>query len=203
MNVKKKGALYLVPLLINGCSSSENVRYKDLSYLEKPPVIIIAETAKKAVIKDKETVEKTGLGKVVSLAGPADLPILKIKKIFDRAWDIVEQGLKLAEIEITDKNRDKGVFYLKFDPNQQDSKDLSLLGNIDLFLFKNEYAEATYKLTVEWRDSDTEVNIELLAENADNLLDDNEIEDSIDSGAKLIKVLYKTIRDDLPIVNHL
>lgn len=199
MNVKNKGALYLAPLLIMACSNSENTRYKDLSHLEKPPVIIIAETAKKPVLKDDEAVEKTGFGQVVSLAGSDKLPVLKIKKIFDRSWDIVEQGLKLSEIEITDKNRDQGVFYLKFDPDKQASKDSSLLDNMAFFLFTDEYDEAAYKLTVEWRDTDTEVSVELISENDENSLDDVGIEYTFDSGAKLIKTLYKTIRDDLPI----
>jgi len=202
MYLKKNWGLLLVPLVIGACTGSKSSRYKDTAHLEKPPIIVVAEKPRPPVPEiPEEEDENTGLGQVVSLSGSADLPIIKIKKIFNRSWDIVEQGLNLSEIEITDKNRDEGVFYLKFDPDKQAAKDAGLLDSISFFLFKDEYKEASYKLTVQWRESVTDVSVELIDEGDQSVLDDvdEEFEDSIDSGAKLIKVLYLTIRDDLPI----
>ncbi len=196
--MKKKWVLFFAPLLISACSNTENTRYKDLSHLEKPPEILAPEKVNSAVMQDKKSIAKKGLGQVVTLSGPADQPILKIKKIFDRSWSIVEQALNLAEIEVTDKNRDKGVFYLKFDPDKQLSKDSSLVDSMTFFLFKDEYDEGTYKLSVVWRDSDTEVSAELIDQKNDGLLDD-EFEETLDFGSKLIERLYKTIRDDFPV----
>jgi len=200
MKSKKNWLVFLVPLLITACSDNVNTRYRDTSHLETPPVLIIAEQPKQAK-QAKDVDEKTGLGRVVSLSGPAAQPILKIKKIFDRSWNIVEQGLNLSEIEITDKNRDKGVFYVKFDPDQKSSKDSGVMDSLSFFFFKDEYEEAAYKLTVQWRDSDTEVSVERLDQDEDDLLDDGEddFENPIDPGAMLINALYKTIRDDLPL----
>jgi len=200
MKSKENWLVLLMPLLITACSDSVNTRYKDTSHLEIPPVLVIAEQPKQAT-QAKEVDEKTGLGRVVSLSGPTAQPILKIKKIFDRSWNIVEQGLNLSEIEITDKNRDKGVFYVKFDPDQKSSKDSGVMDNLSFFFFKDEYEEAAYKLTVQWRDSDTEVSVERIEQDEDSLLDDGEddFENPIDSGAMLINALYKTIRDDLPL----
>ncbi len=76
------------------------------------------------------------------------------------------------------------------------------MGSLSFFLFKDEYAEAAYKLTVQWQETETEVKAEFIEQESDDLLDDGEdnFEDSIDdSGAILINKLYKTIRDDLPL----
>lgn len=192
MRDSKAWLLYLIPLLITACSNTEKPRYQDTSHLEKPPIIIIAESPKKTELKKEDLAEKTGLGGVASISNSKTQPVLKIKKIFDRSWDIVEQALSLSEIKITDKNRDKGVFFVNFDPDQKESS---------FFSFDDEYEEAAYKLIVKWRDSDTEVTAELVDQDGDDILDDGEddIDDSTDSGSKLIKALYKTIRDDLPI----
>lgn len=202
MNVKNKGALFIVPLLLSACSSSESSRYKDLSHLEKPPVIIVAETTNKTPGKVDEIVERKGFGEIVSLAGSAGLSQLKIKKIFDRSWNIVEQALNLKEIEITDRNRDEGVFYLKYDPDQGRDKEPGFFGKFSLFKTDN-YDEARYKLTVVWRDTETEVSVDLVGEDGkvitDDLDYDEEFEGRTDSGALLIKDLYKTIRDDLSV----
>jgi len=200
MKLEKNCLVLLIPLLITACSDSVNTRYTDTSHLEMPPVLIIAEQPAQ-VNQDKEVDKNTGLGQVVFLSGPAAQPILKIKKIFDRSWNIVEQALNLSEIEITDKNRDQGVYYVKFDPDQKSSKESGVMDSLSFFLFKDEYEEAAYKLTVQWRDSDTEVSVERIEQDEDSLLDDGEddFENPIDPGAMLINALYKTIRDDLPL----
>ncbi len=200
MKFKKINLVFLIAILVTACSDSSNIRYRDTSSLETPPVMVIKETPK-TIVKQEEEIEKKGLGEVVSISSSVKYPILKIKKNFDRSWDIVEQALNLAEIEITDKDRDKGLYYLKFDPDKIASKDSGVMDSLSFFLFKDEYAEAAYKLTVQWKDTDTEVKAELIEQESDDLLDDGEdnFEDPVDSGTILIKRLYKTIRDDLPL----
>jgi len=200
MHSKKYWLLFLLPVLISACSDVKNTKYKDTSALEAPPVMKIAETPK-VQFEEKEEAENTGLGDIVSISSSAEYPVIKIKKMFERSWSIVEQGLALSEIEITDRNRDKGVFYVKFDPDRLSSKDSGLLDKMTFFLFKDDYEEASYKIAVVWRESNTEVSTELIDEVDNDLLDDGEedFESSIDSGGMLIKALYKTIRDDLPI----
>ncbi len=202
MYSKKYWLAFLLPFLITACSSSHNAKYKDTSTLERPPEMDIIETTKAEVVAiEKE--ELTGLGSIVSISGSDEKLVLKIKKMFSRSWNIVEQALNLAEVEITDKNRDKGVFYVTFDPDQQTEKDSGMIDKMTFFLFKDEYEEAAYKLTVVWHESDTQITAELIDKEVEDLLDDGEddvdAEDSIDSGIMLIQSLYKTIRDDLPL----
>ncbi len=143
----------------------------------------------------------TGLGDVVSLSKEDGQPIILIKKIFDRSWDIVGQSLELSEVEITDKNRAEGIYYVNFDADQQSSKETGLMENVTFFLFKDDYEEAAYKLYVKWHENNTEVRAELVGQVKDDLLDDGEddFEGEVDGGEKLIHLLYKTMRHDLPI----
>lgn len=186
--------------LVVSCGGN-SARYQDRSELEKPPEMKIVEKPKD-VVEEKQQAENMGLGHNVSIAGSGEQPVIKIKKLFERSWEVVEQALKLNSIEITDKNREEGVFYVLFDPDAQESKDGELLDGLSFFLFKDDYEEAAYKLTLVWRDSDTEVSAELVDGEVSDILDDGEDDDisgSTDNGAILIQRLYKTIRDDLPL----
>jgi uncharacterized lipoprotein len=158
----------------------------------------------KAISEEKDEEEneseRKGLANDVILAEEKQKPIIKIKKDFDRSWDIVEQALQLDEIEITDKNRDKGVFYVTFDPDTK--SDSTFVDAMTFFLFKDEYAEASYKLTLTEQKNESVITIEPIEiEENDDLLDDDgdSFEGVIDEGVILINTLYKTIRDDLPL----
>ena len=168
-----------------------------------PPEMEIVET-EPVVVSEYEKLTNTGLGdEYVSYTGPAEKPVMKIKKLFDRSWILVEQALKLSEIEITDKHREQGFFYVNFDPDAQGSKGSDVIDSVSFFFFEDEYEAAAYKLTVKWNETDTEVTAELANQiNTDMLDDDEDMEDfegSVDSGVILLKKLYKTIRDDLPL----
>ena len=159
----------------------------------------IAETAKEVVVEEDKEISNTGLGdEYVSYSDSAEKPMMKIKKLFDRSWILVEQALKLSKIEITDKNRDQGFFYVNFDPDAEESND-----NVTFLFFEDEYDAAAYKLIVEWSETTTEVTAELVNGVNTDSPDDEDREDFegsvVDGGAKLLKKLYKTIRDDLPL----
>lgn len=185
-------------LFLTACADIKTIEYKDTSNLEAPPEMEIAETPKAPVSEEKDKEDK-GLGDVVSLAGTKDKPVIKIKKMFERSWELVEQALKLNEIEVTDKNREKGVFYVLFDPDDQSSEPTK---NTTFSFFGGEYDEGAYQITVVWRESDTEVTAELVADTHDDLLDDaedkEEFEGTVVGGDHLLKTLYKTLRHDLP-----
>jgi len=194
--------LILISSVLISCAEGEKSRFKDTSHLEMPPELDIVET-EPVVVGEYEKLTNTGLGDDVSYTGPDENPVMKIKKLFDRSWVLIEQALKLSEIEITDKHREQGVFYVNFDPDARDSKDTELIDSVSFFFFEDEYDAAAYKLKVEWRETDTEVTVELVDQVNTDLLDDDEDEEdfegSVDSGSKLLKKLYRTIRDDLPL----
>ena len=188
----------LISLLIISCTDFDKTKYKDTSDLETPPDMEIVERPEVKVNEDNE-IDDNSLANIVSYADTEEKPVIKIKKLFSRSWNIVEQALKLNDIKVKDKNRDLGIFYVLFDPDSQNS---GFIDAMTFSLFEDEHEEAAYKLTVRWHDSDTEVRAELYDKGGTELLDDDEdtedFEGSVDEGAKLLELLYKTIREDLP-----
>ncbi len=170
---------------------TEGKKYLDTTELETPPRLAIAEHAP-APGESPETVTKS-LADSVFIDDSEHPTLLKIKKLFDRSWDLVGQALERRKIEITDKNREQGVYYVKYDPSADSGS--RLFGNVKIFIFEQEYAEAGYKLTVAWHETATEVRAEMV--NPDQAAVDEDGEELGDGSEKLIKALYDTIRDDL------
>ncbi len=195
---KNVGILGILGLFLVSCSDSTHTRYKDTSALEAPPRIKIVRKTK-TVKKDEAELNNTGLGKNVVLEALSDIHIIKIKKLFDRSWNIVEQSIKLNEIEITDKNREQGIFYVLYDPESEKQDNSSIFDTLTFSIFENN--PVAFEISVVWQDNNTEVTAkQIIQEN--ELLDDednNEWVGTVDDSAKLIKTLFKTIRDDLPI----
>ena len=187
MTVKTVFFLGLSYILI-ACSDAKP-KYRDTTDLEIPPRLVITErpsgTGKDEVQKD--------LKEYVFLDDVENPPILKIKKLFDRSWNLVGQALDKKKIEITDKNRDQGVYFVKYDPSADLGK---VFGNVKLFFFEEEYGEAEYKLSIAWHETETEVRAVLIAQQ-ETSFDDEDDEELGDASAKLIKTLYDTINDEL------
>ncbi len=198
----------LITLFIVSCSDVQQTKYKDTEHLEVPPEMKITKKSPVVVEEDvkdeadeEESVDK-GLGENILLVGTEKKSVIKIKKKFDRSWELIDQALKLEEIEITDKDRGQGVFYVVYDPDDQHSADSSLIDKMTFFFFKDEYEEASYKLTVLRQDDETEVTAEQIESETNDLLDDgedNDIAGSIDDGSMLLNALYKTLKEDLPV----
>ncbi|MCF6202435.1 MAG: outer membrane protein assembly factor BamC [Methylococcaceae bacterium] len=203
-----KKVYILIVLFTISCSDVQQAKYKDTEYLEVPPEIkmtkktpVVVEDDVKDEIDEDEPADK-GLGKNILLVGTEKKPVIKIKKKFDRSWELVDQALKLEEIEITDKDREQGVFYVSYDPDNQHPADSSLIDKMTFFFFKDEYEEASYKLTVLKQENETEVTVEQIESDTNDLLDDGEDNDMagiIDDGSMLLNTLYKTLREDLPV----
>ncbi len=203
--MNSKYYILLATLIITSCSEPVATKYKDTTELEIPPTIKVVEQAASLPEANNELAETASSSKVL-LAGSEQVPVIKIKKLFDRSWNLVEQALKLNDIEVKDKNRDLGVFYVLYSGEEQTADKMQTLGKISSFFFGNDTKKSGYKLTVAWHVSDTEVAAEIVAEDDDELLDDDkEKEDkedfviSVDNSATLINILYKTLKHDLEI----
>lgn len=187
------GVFFLV-----ACADIKTVEYQDTSELEEPPEMEIVEVPKEQD-EENEEIKDVGLGDIVSLSGSEDKQIIKIKKTFERSWELVEQALKLNEIEVTDKNREKGLFYVSFDPDEQSSEPSE---NETFSFFGGDYDEGDYQIRVVWQESDTEVTAKLVNDTDNEMLDDEEDQEDFEStvagSGHLLKTLYKTLRHDLP-----
>jgi uncharacterized lipoprotein len=204
-----KNLFILACLLLSACSSTDKniqhkevenrvTRYKDTTDLEQPPTTI-AMSKLKAKKREVEQVKKKGLGSAVFFDKKRST--LHVAKTFDRSWEIIDQALKLNKIKVTDKNRDQGVFYVTYDPDSQQSDDSSLMDSMTFFLFKDEYEEMDYKLTLVTQEHVTEVSAEQVIKDINDLLDDGgeRMDGIMDKGSKLIEALYKTTKNDVLI----
>ena len=187
----------LVFLLISACSSSDNnTRYQDMTPLEQPPVMNVV-SPPKIQNTEVEKISEKGLDNKILLDKTTS--ILKITKSFSRSWEIVSQALVLNKIKVKDKNRKLGVFYVTYDPDDFQSEDVSMMDKMTFFLFKDDYEEMDYQLTLVADESETKISVKQIDKDINDLLDDGKgyVEGTIDTGEKLIEALYKTIKQDL------
>lgn len=190
MIMRNKALLILLLAALSACS--EGKKYRDTADLETPPRLAINEKSSLGQQEAEQKDAKNSLAESVFIDDAESPSVLKIKKLFDRAWDIVGQALEKKAIEITDKNRDKGVYFVKYDPSADTGE--QLFGNVKIFIFEEEYREAPYKLTIVWRDTETEVRTEMLPQTESD--ENNDDEEFADGSSKLLKVLYEAIRDE-------
>ncbi|WP_031433747.1 outer membrane protein assembly factor BamC [Methylomarinum vadi] len=184
-------ALLLACLLLAVSACSSGKKYRDTTKLETPPRLAIVEHAPgRTEVEEKQT--KKSLADSVFLDDLENPTVLSIKKLFDRSWDLVGQALDKKGIEITDKNREQGVYYVKYDASIDSGS--QIFGNVKIFIFEQEYAEAEYKLTVAWHETATEVRAEMI--NKDKAVNEDG-EELGDGSPKLLKALYDTIINEL------
>jgi hypothetical protein len=181
-------------LVLVSCSSDGDSRYHDTAALERPPVLITPKTLTAANLTDESSIpekQEPGLGEQVALT-EASPPRLIIKQPFAKAWDTLNQALKISGIKITDHERDKGHIYVAYDASGFFAKAASLL--------EQSQKERTYLLLVESAEAEAKISASL-AGSAEQAVTANSASDDAsppeDASDELLETLYKTIRDDL------
>jgi uncharacterized lipoprotein len=192
--------ILLLSLGLFSCGTSKDDRYRDTAMLERPPALVVNRQAGEFPTVDNSRIPKKrsekGLGEAVYLTTTTP-PQLKIKQAFDDAWNTLGLALKQGEIEITDREHDKGLYYVSYEPGG------SLLGS----LFGKKQNQAIYVLTVESDGAETKITAILgnAAEQASSggrgrhrgSSKDNSASQPNDGAEKLLQSLYETMRDDL------
>lgn len=188
--------LLAIALTAAGCGSGTDSRYRDTELLERPPTLPISkqpdavtgavECCDDAVVPKKKT--KPGLGDDVSLV-PTKPMQLKIKQPVDTAWNTLGAALKQSGIKITDQERDKGFYFVAYQP-------ASLLGGWLEHLNK----EVIYLLTVTADGPGTNITAALAnvtEQNSELTHFDSDDEEARSDAEDLLQRLYETLRDDL------
>lgn len=193
----------LFTFILVSCSTSEESRYRDTGMLERPPILVVEKKAGEQLETDDSAVSskenaKTGLSAEVYMT--MSPPLLIIKQPFDRAWDTLGHALKQNYIKISDREHDKGLYYVTYDPDRQEYEDSNIFGKITSFL-KDEYDEETYRLIVDKNDSETQISAEMVEDTEKSSLSANQDgyydKKPTDGAEKLLRSLYKILRDDL------
>jgi uncharacterized lipoprotein len=188
--------ILLLSLGLVSCGTSEDSRYRDTTMLERPPALSVNKQAGGARLTDNSTIPKkryeTGLGSDVYMTTTTPSQ-LRIKQPFDDAWNTLGLALKQSEIEITDREHDKGLYYVSYDPSGS--------------FFSKKQNEAIYLLIVESDGAETKITVTLgnASEQTSSSSrgehrganNDNSAAQPTDGAEKLLQSLYETIRDDL------
>ncbi|MCK5925147.1 MAG: outer membrane protein assembly factor BamC [Methylococcales bacterium] len=170
-------------------------KYQDNHQLEQPPMLAIMDRENEGPpLTEKKP--KTGLKNRVSLL---DSNYLNLKQPFDKAWDTLATAVSLNNIKISDRNRETGEYFVEYDPDDAHNES----DNVSFFSFKDDYEKATYKLTLEKKVESVMITAEKTTKTSLDLLDDGDdirFEDKNKDGKeKLIKQLYSTLKNDLPL----
>ncbi len=156
--------------------------------IQNKPLIATSKVTERAVAK---TVSKTAAEKQtiyvdwVEFSGGATR--IRIEDSIARVWRTVGKALSRHSIEITSRNERERVYYVQYDPDFKEVEDGSLWDEA-LFIFGSDPAnEKEFKVRLAENASLTEVIV----------LDSKDQPLSKGPGLKLLRLLYKTIKDDL------
>ena len=112
---------------------------------------------------------------------------IRIEDGMERSWRTVGKALSTHSIEITDRNELERVYYVQYDADFKEIEDGSIWDEV-LFIFGADPAnEEAFKIRLAGNNQLTEVIV----------LDADDQPLSKGAGLKLLKLLYKTIKDDL------
>lgn len=192
-------AFFPMVLGLGGCADTSK-KYRDTSELEQPPQLEIVVTQSEQSIESKPDSEKNIIKELRDLVSLPDESHLIVNRPFDVAWLVIEKLLILSGMEITDRNRDKGQYYVVFDPDTAEKK-RGDSGNLftDLFSTDN-YPKGRYLLTFYENPKSVKIKVEFLeyTESKDSAQDGHAETTPSDTGVeKLLKKLYSVLHDDL------
>lgn len=111
---------------------------------------------------------------------------LLINAAYDKAWLIVSKALTHKAIEITDRDRSQGVFFVEYDPNKYEIRDGSVWDEVAFFFGKRNSEDRPYRVRVIENGEQTQVAV----------TDENDVPVTQDPGLSLLQLLYDTIKAD-------
>ncbi|WP_300247125.1 outer membrane protein assembly factor BamC [Methylovulum sp.] len=194
-DLKAVAKSFLLALMLTACGG-DDPRYRSTEILERPPILAThKQAADELVIVEDDSIipekkHKKGLEDDVYLTSSKP-PVINIKQPFDTAWNTISQALTQSEIKITDQVRDKGQYFVSYNPG-------TLIGMFSSLVTKQE-KEVIYVLTVDKNGQETRVTVKKAtpAEQSSALEKtayDAEADDDADA---LLYKIFETMRDDL------
>ncbi|MGR8934769.1 MAG: outer membrane protein assembly factor BamC [Gammaproteobacteria bacterium] len=111
---------------------------------------------------------------------------LQINEAYEKAWLIVSKALTHKAVEITDRDRSQGVFFVEYDAEKYQVKDGTIWDEL-MFLFgSSESHEQPFRVRVIENDTRSEVAV----------TDENDAEVTEGPGLNLLELLFDTIKAD-------
>lgn len=177
--------IYSLPCVLLVACADTSDKYRDIQHLELPPTLAIEHTQRAAEESETSEVDKPIAKKKSILDGVEQLtekdgkPILLINTRLDRAWDLTETAIKLADIEVLDRNRNDLSIQVTYDPD----------GGGFISLLNNQVADYTLNLKA------TSDGIEVSAKLAEKTASGDPQTGFDDASGQLIKRLHQVLQD--------
>lgn len=111
---------------------------------------------------------------------------LQINEGFEKAWLIVSKALTHKAVEITDRDRSQGVFFVQYDPEEYQIVDGSLWDEVAFFFGARDSHEQPYRVRVLASGEHSEVAV----------TDERDVLVVQEPGLSLLKLLYESIKTD-------
>jgi outer membrane protein assembly factor BamC len=112
---------------------------------------------------------------------------LRINTPFIKAWRIVNKSLSRKSIEVTDRNQEKKLFTIKYEPEEQPLQDDSYWSDLTFMISGVHDNEKTYLIKLDENNDYTDITI----------IDEDHKLLSDDASNKLLTLLENTIKEDL------
>ncbi len=194
----RKLYIFLLIILLSSCTAHDS-RYRDTAMLEKPPEIGAIQVPE-AKLKDtsivKHNIAGTDLGSKVYIKSTSPA-VLRIKQPFDVAWQTLGNALIVDHLEITDREHDKGRYFVSYYPDKVPEEDSNFVDKT-LSFFGDKLTEERYVITVTEQGDETEV---LVANNTEPKQSSKSEEQyklttpPADGAEKLLNSIYKTMSE--------
>jgi hypothetical protein len=188
----------ILPLVVvlSACGIGKDSRYRDTEMLERPPTLAVVKTPESEAVAccDDPVIPKKkykkGLHEAVALTKTKPHQI-KINQGFEEAWLTLGLALAQSEIKIADKEKDKGLYYVAYNP--------SSITDAVTSLFSSEQKLVIYVLKAKAEGEVTYISAKLAnaSEQKNSLEKDRFDEDAGDDAEDLLYKVFETLRDDL------
>ena len=184
------------------CSDTGS-KYRSTENLERPPEIaidsgVVPVQAPVDSVTTSESIKK-GLDDQVHLDRSPGGSALVINRPFEQAWFILGVLLDQLGLEITDRNRDEGYYYVKYDPDIDYSKRQGFWDGMMSMFGEDNYAERTYALKLVESYGETEVTAGFAPESGDKPEGETEKQEDAakDGPDRLLQALFQTLRNGM------
>ncbi|MDT8405636.1 MAG: outer membrane protein assembly factor BamC [Methylococcales bacterium] len=201
--------MVILPLLLAGCGTDP--RFQDTRALEHPPALPSATADASVAHFDPAIALKSlqrGLGDKVRLQVSGQKTQLVLDASFPQAWFIVQATLQALRLSITDLDRQQGMYFVEFDPDQHpDSagKNRSgLFARMAAWFAADTYALRNYQLSLVEHGNSTYVAArytpdELLPGEREQTDDEQRYAQEPDDGpVRLLTLLHRALSKGLP-----
>ena len=162
--------LILVAMGTLGACTKNGINYGRSEKLERPPEVELGAVTPKPAgdrpVTTTDSIER-GLNRQVRLDKAPGASVLVIGKPFEETWFIVGVLLNQLKLEVTDRNREEGYYYVKYDPDIDYSKPRGFWDDLKSLFSEDRYAERTYSLNLLETYGETEVTAAIAPSPAD------------------------------------